>query len=461
MTILAPLPIQTFKDNNGNPLAGGLLYTYVAGTSTPQTTYLDVTGASPNTNPVVLNSRGEAQVWLTAGLFYKFILQDSAASLIWTVDQITGGAAVVASVTAPAIQAQTYTAVTTTGTSTAYLITTSPVAASLAAGQRYRINLHIANGVAPTLARDGLTATAFKVYNSAGAKVAPAAAALPALFDAEYDGVDYVVLNPLPAAVVAGGTSSSIQPITASIATGSLTVSVNPTTLDFRSANLGSGAVATRILAAASSVVVPSTATLGTVSGIQSRIAVLLLDNAGTLETAVVNIAGGNDLTETGVISTTAISAAATAANVIYSTTARTGVAYRVVGTVQSTQATAGTWATAPSTIQGSGGQTLAAMSSAGFGQTWQDVTASRVLSTTYYNTTGKPITVSVTVLNTVAAGRVACTVNGLSIGGNGLNTGTPAGGDQQSNMIFLVPPGASYSAGGVSFSTMQWCELR
>jgi hypothetical protein len=83
---------------------------------------------------------------------------------------------------------------------------------------------------------------------------------------------------------------------------------------------------------------------------------VLAINHAGTIEAAVVNIAGGRDLSETGLISTTAISGSATANNVIYSTTARTSVAYRVVGYVESTQATAGTWATAPSTVQGAGG---------------------------------------------------------------------------------------------------------
>ena len=79
----------------------------------------------------------------------------------------------------------------------------------------------------------------------------------------------------------------------------------------------------------------------------------LALNNAGTLELAVVNIAGGNDLTETGLINTTTIAGGSNTANVIYSTTGRTGVAYRVIGYIESTQATAGTWVTAPSTIQG------------------------------------------------------------------------------------------------------------
>jgi hypothetical protein len=67
-----------------------LLFTYVAGTTTPQATWVDSTQTTQNTNPVVLNSRGEANVWLDPRLTYKFVLQDSAASPIWTVDQIPG-----------------------------------------------------------------------------------------------------------------------------------------------------------------------------------------------------------------------------------------------------------------------------------------------------------------------------------------------------------------------------------
>ena len=94
MTILlAPLPVQSFKDANGNPLAGGQLYTYVAGTSTLQTTYTDSTGTTPNTNPIILNSRGECNLWLTSGQAYKLLLQDSFSVLVWSVDQIVSSAA--------------------------------------------------------------------------------------------------------------------------------------------------------------------------------------------------------------------------------------------------------------------------------------------------------------------------------------------------------------------------------
>lgn len=113
-----------------------------------------------------------------------------------------------------------------------------------------------------------------------------------------------------------------------------------------------------RLSGSPSNLVISSGSTLGTFSGIQSRIAVLAINNAGSIELAAVNVAGGQYLTETGLISTTAEggAGAADSATVVYSTTARSNVAYRVLGYVESTQATAGTWASAPSTIQGAGG---------------------------------------------------------------------------------------------------------
>ena len=88
-TSLAPTPKLQFFDANGDPLVGGLLYTYAAGTTTPLATYTDSTGVSANTNPIVLDSRGEANVWLGAAI-YKFALYTSVSVLIWTVDNING-----------------------------------------------------------------------------------------------------------------------------------------------------------------------------------------------------------------------------------------------------------------------------------------------------------------------------------------------------------------------------------
>ena len=82
-----------FFDNNGVPLAGGLIYTYEAGTTTPQATYTTSAGTIAHTNPIVLNSAGRVpggELWLVMGSNYKFVLQTSAAVLIATYDNIYG-----------------------------------------------------------------------------------------------------------------------------------------------------------------------------------------------------------------------------------------------------------------------------------------------------------------------------------------------------------------------------------
>jgi hypothetical protein len=86
---ISPQPKLQFFDANGNPLAGGKLYTYAAGTTTPLASYTDSTGNVANTNPVVLDSRGEASVWL-AGAQYKLALYTTSNVLVWTVDGLNG-----------------------------------------------------------------------------------------------------------------------------------------------------------------------------------------------------------------------------------------------------------------------------------------------------------------------------------------------------------------------------------
>ena len=251
--------------------------------------------------------------------------------------------------------------------------------------------------------------------------------------------------------ITATGLTSKIQPITASVAASALTITLNPTLLDFRSATLSSGTVTEIAVPAAISVTIPSTSTMGTVSAVQSRIVVIAINNAGTVELAAVNISGGSVLDETTLITTTAAAAAGNSATAYYSTTARTSVAYRVVGYVESTQATAGTWATAPSTLQGYGGQALAAMSSIGYGQTWQRVT--RTAGVTYYNTTSKPITLMIYQAN---AGSV-CT---LTVGAFTFSqTALPAAVATYST--YLIQTGQAYSYAGAIGAGATFEELR
>lgn len=87
MAVVTPTAKAQFIDAAGVPLAGGYLYTYAAGTTTPQATYTDSTASTANSNPIVLDSRGEANIWLSSAE-YKFKLTDANGTEIWTVDNI-------------------------------------------------------------------------------------------------------------------------------------------------------------------------------------------------------------------------------------------------------------------------------------------------------------------------------------------------------------------------------------
>lgn len=95
---LAPSPVFSWFTTQGQPAVGYQLFTYMAGTSTPQATYVDYTQTTPNQNPIILNSAGYANVWLVVGETYKLVLEDAAGNLIWSVDQIPGGFALTATI---------------------------------------------------------------------------------------------------------------------------------------------------------------------------------------------------------------------------------------------------------------------------------------------------------------------------------------------------------------------------
>ena len=82
-----------FFDNNGNPLSGGLVYTYEAGTTTPAVTYTSISGITAHSNPIVLDAAGRVpggEIWLTEAAQYKFVIKDSAGVQIGSYDNITG-----------------------------------------------------------------------------------------------------------------------------------------------------------------------------------------------------------------------------------------------------------------------------------------------------------------------------------------------------------------------------------
>lgn len=79
-------------DNSGNVLSGGKIYTYLAGTTTPATTYTSSNGLTANSNPIILNSAGRVpyEIWLNDSIQYKFVLKDANDTLIGTWDNLVG-----------------------------------------------------------------------------------------------------------------------------------------------------------------------------------------------------------------------------------------------------------------------------------------------------------------------------------------------------------------------------------
>ncbi|KPA99322.1 hypothetical protein [Pseudomonas asplenii] len=246
--------------------------------------------------------------------------------------------------------------------------------------------------------------------------------------------------------------AKQIFPVSAVVSSNALTLSLNPTALDFRSPMLMSGGVNSRSVVSSISLVVPAGATLGTVAAQASRLAIIAIDNLGVVELAVVNMSGGINLDEGTLINTSSMGPGANSAGVVYSAVARTGVPFRVVGYVDLSQAAAGTWATAPTLVQGLGG---GASNSFSYTQTWRNLLSSRAYGVNYTNTSGRPIMVAIS--NAAQFSQLSATVGGVNVGTS--NSYYPNSGGPCSFISFIVPPGAIYSATGNGLS--QWTELR
>lgn len=119
--------------------------------------------------------------------------------------------------------------------------------------------------------------------------------------------------------------------------------------IGMRSSTLTAGTYNQRTVTAALSLVVSSGSTLGTLSASAHNLWVYAIDNSGTIELAISQTL----FPDNTVISTTAEggAGAADSNNVLYSTTARSNVPFRLIGKLISTQATAGTWAAVPTTV--------------------------------------------------------------------------------------------------------------
>ena len=174
-----------FFDDNGDPLTGGLLYTYLAGTTTPVVTYTSRSGIANNTNPIVLDAAGRtpAEIWLDGGVLYKFLLKTSTLVTIGTYDNI------------PAVNDPTTTnnLITVAGTNALTGLATPPLE-GYTAGAQYSFIAQNTNSGAVTLDIDSL---GVKAVTRAGAIALVAGDIIGgALTLVEYDGTRFQLLNP-------------------------------------------------------------------------------------------------------------------------------------------------------------------------------------------------------------------------------------------------------------------------
>ena len=120
LSIFAGVGAQFF-DNNGDPLSGGKLFTYQAGTTTPITSYTSSTGSAPHTNPIILDAAGRVpsgEIWLDYTKLYKFVLKTALNVQIASYDNV-GGSFNTASLVVNAVG---------TGSSTVYALPSVPSA---------------------------------------------------------------------------------------------------------------------------------------------------------------------------------------------------------------------------------------------------------------------------------------------------------------------------------------------
>ena len=173
-----------FFDANGAPLTGGLLYTYLSGTSTPTTTYTSRDGTANNTNPNVLDAAGRtpAEIWLDGGVLYKFVLKSSTYVQIGSYDSI------------PAINDTTSISnlISVAGTNALTGLAT-PVLVGYAAGAQYSFIAQNTNTAAVTIDIDTLGVKSITKFGTTPLAAGDIVAGAIVLI--EYDGTRFQLLN--------------------------------------------------------------------------------------------------------------------------------------------------------------------------------------------------------------------------------------------------------------------------
>jgi len=197
ISLISPNPKFMSLDANGDPHVGAKLYTYETGTTTPKTTWTDYTKSASNTNPVILDSKGQADVWIdSSGGAYRFKLTDSDDVVLWTVDNVQmdeGNLAI-----GPQLSAA-YALASGTDTYTASMGT---AITSYATGDHYFITFPNTNTATnPTLDIDGVGAKTIKDVEGGALDVGSIGNDHAAIL--KYDGTYLLLLNPITVSDIA------------------------------------------------------------------------------------------------------------------------------------------------------------------------------------------------------------------------------------------------------------------
>lgn len=122
MSGVAPVtPKLSFLSASGVPLSGGSLTVYLAGSTTLTTTWQDRALETENTNPIVLDSRGECTMWTDPALTYKWVLKNAADVPQYTVDNVSGAGGV-----APTVAVFNVERFSGTGAETVFTLASAP-----------------------------------------------------------------------------------------------------------------------------------------------------------------------------------------------------------------------------------------------------------------------------------------------------------------------------------------------
>lgn len=229
------------------------------------------------------------------------------------------------------------------GTANAITAVFAPVITGVTARMVVKVTPIFTNSdTAVTFSPNGLTA--WPIIRPNGALlIGDIQPSCPMLLCADVANTRWLLLNP--------ASGYGVTPyITTSVAGGAITINRLSGIRTFRSPTLTSGSVVVSAISDLS-LTVPSGATLGTLSGNNTRLLVLDIYNGGSPVLGIVNPTPAQMFDETGVVTTTLITGTSDSSGVVYSSTAVVASPYRIAGVIDIVETTAGVWALAPTRV--------------------------------------------------------------------------------------------------------------